>query len=132
MNICWKVMLIDKSSSSFCCGLVLQLIDQGYKACSLHHNVKFSQLGSTGRGGHFDQNGKKMHKCCKIIIFGAKYGGYWRGGKATFLNTLGIPLIHSQPSSLQETLNWGQLELQGNIVLYFAEIVFAQETLRAS
>ena len=78
----------------------------------------------------------KMEKKCinvaKSLFLEQNTRDIGGGANATFLNTLGIPLIHSQPSSLQETLNWGQLELQGSIVLYFAEIVFAQETLRAS
>ena len=57
--------------------------------------VRVSQSGSTSGGGQFGQNGQKLHENDKMGIFGSKQwgeGGTWRGGKANFSGSGGIPL----------------------------------------
>ena len=70
-------------------------------------------MGSTGGGGHFGQNGQKLHENDKIGIFGSKQSGGHGRGEANFSGSGGDP---PSPPPLGETLS-GEITLQTTTII---------------
>ena len=73
-----------------CCTLVIVLSE----GCQIiYYFSRVSQMGLTGGGRQFGQNGQKLHENDKIGIFGSKQWGGGGAGQANFSGSGGIPPV---------------------------------------